>query len=133
MALVHVLQAAEECAEALVQALQVAFELALAAVVQRQDQHRQLVQHRNQLVPVQAVLDARAQGVRLCLVGGRQVHLVEQTQQAGLDVRGHRAVGWFRHRRQGADAVFPGWWLGRLEQRGGQRQAVQQDAVLRRG
>ncbi|MCY1404117.1 hypothetical protein D9M71_193170 [compost metagenome] len=128
--LVHFLKAGQERAQALVEALQVAFEFALAAGAQGQHQYRQVVQHRHQFVPVQAALDARTQRLRLGLVRGWQAHLVEQAQQARLDMRRHGAVGRLRHGWQCVAAFAPARQLDDLrrglEQTGRQRQGIQQ-------
>ncbi|VTQ25134.1 Uncharacterised protein [Pseudomonas aeruginosa] len=97
---VGVAQVAEEAFQALVELPQVFLEVALATVRQGQHQHRQVVEYRHQLIPVQAAIDPLPQRLGLGLVAARQGQAVEQPQQAGLDVRRHRAVAGLRYRRR---------------------------------
>jgi hypothetical protein len=71
VALVGFVEGAEKCGQALIELLQVAGELALTAVGNRQHQHGQVVQHGHQLVPVQTATDPLAQGVTLGTMVGR--------------------------------------------------------------
>ncbi len=86
------LQVAVETLEPLIEQLQIGFELMLAAVGDRQQQHGKIIQHRNQLVPVHAARHPFAHRLRLRLVAVRQAQVIQQTEQRLLDMGGHLAV-----------------------------------------
>lgn len=65
------LQVALEGFQAPVELLQVGFEFMLAAVGDGQHKHGQVIEHRNQLVPVQPTRYPLAHGQRLCLMALR--------------------------------------------------------------
>ncbi|MNJ37638.1 hypothetical protein D3C77_324670 [compost metagenome] len=119
MAFAGFVQMALERFEAFVELLQVTFKFVLAAVVDGQHQHCQVIEHRQQFVPVQPVLQAFAQGLRLCLVAFGQGQVVKQAEQCFLNVRGDRAVGGLGTVRQlevirnvlGFEAVGLSVWL----------------------
>jgi len=82
-----------EAFKALVELLQVSLELVLPAVGDRQHEHGEVIEHRNQLIPVQPTRHplAHLQGLRL--VALRQAKVVEQAEQRLFNVRGNLAIG----------------------------------------
>ncbi|MNN23504.1 hypothetical protein D3C81_1369040 [compost metagenome] len=117
MAGAGLVQVALEAFEALIELLQVGFELVLATVGDRQHEHGEVIQHRDQLVPVQAPGNALAHVQRLGLVPLGQAQVIEQADQGLLDVRSNLAVGRLYGVGQGIGAVFAkGFfkWLCRL-------------------
>ncbi|MNE65848.1 hypothetical protein D3C80_1613650 [compost metagenome] len=106
MAGAGLVQVALEAFEALIELLQVGFELVLATVGDRQHEHGEVIQHRDQLVPVQAPGNALAHLQRLGLVPLGQAQVIEQADQGLLDVRSNLAVGRLYRVGQGIGAVF---------------------------
>ncbi len=102
---VDVLQTGLEGGETLIEAAQVELEFALPGMVEGQHQHRQVIEHGYQFVPVQAALDALAQVFGLGLVAVRQRQVVEQPQQGGFQMRRYGAVAGFGHRGQGIGRI----------------------------
>gem|GEM_PF-3968040 len=90
------LQLTLEILQTLIELLQVALEFLLAAVVDGQHQYGELIQHRQQLVPVQPPLDARMHGLGLSHVALGQGQFAQQFEQGGFDMAGHAAVGWLK-------------------------------------
>ena len=86
--------------------LQVAGELTLAAVGDGQYQHRQIIQYRHQLIPVQAATHTRAQLFALRLVTLRQFQLIEQAEQTVRNMRCDGAVTRLRRLGQGIGGVI---------------------------
>ena len=114
MAGAGLVQVALEAFKALIELLQVGFELVLAAVGDRQHEHGEVIQHRNQLVPVQAPGNALAHLQRLGLVPLGQAQVIEQADQGLLDVRSNLAVGRLYGVGQGIGAVFAKGFFKRL-------------------
>ncbi len=86
--------------QTLVESLQVVLEIALPLIAEGDHQHRQIVQHRHQLVPVQALLDSRAQRLQLRLMLLGQMQAVEQTAERRLHTFGDNAESGLRRIRQ---------------------------------
>ncbi|MNH14952.1 hypothetical protein D3C79_745540 [compost metagenome] len=78
----------------------------LAAVGDRQHEHRQVIQHRDQLIPVQPARHPLTHFQGLGLVPFGQAEVIEQTDQGLLDVRGNLAVRRLHCVGQGIGAVF---------------------------
>jgi hypothetical protein len=68
----------------------------LAAVGDGQHQHRQVIEDRQQFVPVQTMGQTLAHGFGLGPMALRQRQVFEQTEQGTFDVLGHGAVGRLR-------------------------------------
>ena len=94
------LQVALERLQALVELFEVDLELMLATVGDRQHQHRQVIEDRQQFVPVQPVFQALAHGFGLRSMAFGQRQVVQQPQQRAFYVLGHRAIGGFGRIRQ---------------------------------
>ncbi|MNV31327.1 hypothetical protein D3C71_1226290 [compost metagenome] len=105
------LQVALERFETLVQSLQIGFELMLAAVGNGQHQCGEVVENRQQFVPVQTVFQTIAHGFGLRAMTLGQCQVVEQPQQRVFDVAGHRAVGGLGGIRKCVENVVFGWRL----------------------
>ncbi len=86
--------------QALIERLQVVLELALALAGGGTHQHGQVIEYRDQLVPVEPPLDPFTKRSRLRPVRFGQLQIVEQAEQGGLDMLGDRAVRLFGHHRQ---------------------------------
>ena len=124
MALAGDLQMTLECLETLVELLEISLELMLATVGDRQHQHGQVIQDREQFVPIQTMGETFTHRLGLGLVTFRQGKVFQQAEQSAFNVLGHRTIGRFRRIRQGVGAVrlqFVG--LGTFQHRG-QRQAA---------
>ncbi|MNI92113.1 hypothetical protein D3C73_1498700 [compost metagenome] len=65
----------------------------LPAVGDRQHEHGQVIEHRDQLIPVQPPCHALAHFQSLGFVAFRQAKVIEQADQGLLDMRGNLAVG----------------------------------------
>ena len=115
MAFAGGLQIALERFEAFVELLQIRFEFVLTAVGNRQHQRRQIVEDRDQFVPVQAMFEPLAHGFGLWAMSFGQGQVVEQADQRVFDVFGHGAVGRLRGIRQGEEDVVLG--LLRIDRR----------------
>lgn len=100
------MQVALEPFQALIELLQISFEFVLATVSDRQHEHGKVIQHRDQLVPVQATGNSLAHFQRLSLVPFGQAQVIEQADQGLFDVRRNLAVRRFNRVGQGIGAVF---------------------------
>ncbi len=95
-----------ETFEAFVELLQVGFEFMLTAVSDGQHEHSQVIQYRDQLIPVQAAGDPFTHLEGLCLVSLRQAEVIEQADQGVFDVLGDLTVGRLYRVGQGIGAVL---------------------------
>ena len=125
------LQMPLECLETLVELLEISLELMLATVGDRQHQHGQVIQDRQQFVPIQTMGETLTHRLGLGLVTFGQGKIFQQAEQSAFNVLGHRAVGRFRRIGQGVGAVR--LQLVRLGafQHGGQRQAADGGLIRR--
>ncbi|MNN05102.1 hypothetical protein D3C81_1178530 [compost metagenome] len=87
------MKVALESFQTLIELLQVSLEFVLPAVGDRQHEHGQVIEHRDQLIPVQPPCHALAHFQSLGFVAFRQAKVIEQADQGLLDMRGNLAVG----------------------------------------
>ena len=105
IALMGLAEGGKKRRQAFVELLQVTGKLALTAVGNGQHQHRQVIQHRHQLIPVQATLHALTQRLALGLMALRQLQLIEQPHQTIADMRSNRAITRLGYLWQGVGGI----------------------------